>query len=149
MILQRLISRYDCYLITEVSSDKEEKELYQILKDNLSKCDGFNPIKLLFCSSAIGRVHMVKHLSVDMHIDCNRDVLRELAYPKPLKQIFHPLPISAPVQLPTEPLTQSTDEETDFLFSSFTTNIPQNRITLEKKKCFFQLNNFSEVFVHL
>jgi len=81
--VRRLASNSDCYLIMEVASDEQEAEVRHLLDSTNLYSSGLNPLKVLFCSTTIGRAHMVKQLGVEMHIDTSIDVLEELCRPRP------------------------------------------------------------------
>jgi len=80
--IEKLAAKSDLYLITEVCCDEQEEEIRKLLEKTSLYASGLDPIKVLFCSTPIGRAHMIKQLDVDLHIDSNYDVLDELCRPK-------------------------------------------------------------------
>lgn len=70
--LQKLLysSVYDVYLITEVTSVAEQDHVLELLRSAGLEEAGLDMRKVLFCSSAEGRAHMVRHLEPSLHVDC-------------------------------------------------------------------------------
>lgn len=85
--LLKILPANDVYLIAQVYSDAEEKEVMKILEKTGILWSGlathvFSAFykqnihhlffkKVLFCSTDEGRVHMARQLGVQMHLDSN------------------------------------------------------------------------------
>eukprot|EP00184_Porphyridium_aerugineum_P005594 CAMPEP_0184695086 /NCGR_PEP_ID=MMETSP0313-20130426/2831_1 /TAXON_ID=2792 /ORGANISM="Porphyridium aerugineum, Strain SAG 1380-2" /LENGTH=362 /DNA_ID=CAMNT_0027153479 /DNA_START=50 /DNA_END=1138 /DNA_ORIENTATION=- len=80
-LLIRLTRSFDLYLIIRVDDDTTEQEVLQSLQEidlfkpsvgNMKKC------KVLFCSTLLGRVSIVRQLEPQLHLDSNPEVVNGL-----------------------------------------------------------------------
>ncbi|KAI8806742.1 hypothetical protein BJ742DRAFT_350440 [Cladochytrium replicatum] len=71
--LQKLYASqlYDIYLITVVSSDKEEEQITELLSSSTSGLvsNGLDPRKILFCETEEGKSHIVRHIEPHIHVE--------------------------------------------------------------------------------
>ncbi|KAJ1621719.1 hypothetical protein T492DRAFT_349252 [Pavlovales sp. CCMP2436] len=79
--LRKLAEYADIYLIASpVSSDAMEAELRAVLaREGVSELPGFDPRKILFCSTAMGRAAMCRQIEPALHIDSTADIAATLA----------------------------------------------------------------------
>ncbi|KAI8804003.1 hypothetical protein BJ742DRAFT_857150 [Cladochytrium replicatum] len=71
---------YDIYLITVVSSDKEEEQITELLSSSTSGLlsSGLDPRKILFCDTEEGKSHIVRHIEPHIHVDSVDSALLKL-----------------------------------------------------------------------
>ncbi|KAI9003881.1 hypothetical protein DFJ74DRAFT_647119 [Hyaloraphidium curvatum] len=60
---------YDLHLITESASAAERDAVLELLRSAGLEASGLDFRKVLFCSSAEGRAHMVRHLEPHVHVE--------------------------------------------------------------------------------
>jgi hypothetical protein len=79
---EKLLKQSNCFFLVEVENDNEETEIRNLLSTSGLYKVGLNEIKVLFCSSAEGRAHMVKQIGTKLHIDANLEVHQRLSTPR-------------------------------------------------------------------
>lgn len=80
--LKQIAKSAEVYLITQVGSDDAEKAVMAALQAAGvvgSGCGCVPAHKVLFCSTDIGRIALVRQITPDLHVDASADIVKELA----------------------------------------------------------------------
>ncbi|KAJ9069459.1 hypothetical protein DSO57_1018378 [Entomophthora muscae] len=78
-ILSILCERFDVYLIATVKSLKEKKQIEELIYSSpLARKHQLDVRKILFCQTALGRSHIVRHISPYLHVDNDIEVANQL-----------------------------------------------------------------------
>ncbi|KAI8089827.1 uncharacterized protein BX664DRAFT_261992 [Halteromyces radiatus] len=79
-LLSQLIQHHEVYIIIHVTSEEEQEEMKKLLES----LEGLDLRKVLFCSTEEGKVHLIRHLEPQLHIeggweyDDGEDMIRKL-----------------------------------------------------------------------
>ncbi|CAO3653235.1 unnamed protein product [Cunninghamella echinulata] len=81
-LLSELVKQHDVYIITHVNNEEQKEHMEHLLENaNINQLD---PRKVLFCSTEEGKIHLVRHLEPQIHIeggweeDDGEDIIRKL-----------------------------------------------------------------------
>ncbi|KAG0169812.1 hypothetical protein DFQ28_002866 [Apophysomyces sp. BC1034] len=83
VLLTRLCQIYDVYLIIHINSENERNEILGLL-ENASVLSQLDSRKILYCSTEKGKVHMIRHIDPQIHVeggwelDDGEDIVRTL-----------------------------------------------------------------------
>ncbi|KAI8060018.1 hypothetical protein BC940DRAFT_312970 [Gongronella butleri] len=105
--LKALVRQHEVYIVAQVNNDEEREQLAALLEE--TPLEGFDPRKIVWCEKEEGKVHLVRHLESQIHIeggweqDDGEDVVRQLKpfVPKIIwvqKQSRH-VPLGASVEM--------------------------------------------------
>ncbi|KAI9303375.1 hypothetical protein BJ944DRAFT_268521 [Cunninghamella echinulata] len=81
-LLSELVKQHDVYIIIHVNNEEQKEHMEHLLENaNINQLD---PRKVLFCSTEEGKIHLVRHLEPQIHIeggweeDDGEDIIRKL-----------------------------------------------------------------------
>ncbi|ORX54613.1 hypothetical protein DM01DRAFT_1335749 [Hesseltinella vesiculosa] len=80
--LKALVQHHEVYLVIQVNNNEEQQQIQHLLQQN--HLQGFDERKILFCQKEQGKIHLVRHLEAQIHIeggweqDDGEEIVRQL-----------------------------------------------------------------------